>query len=48
MVAPENMLTLTDLHADLHVAWSCSLPVIIFCRTEEGVMKQSLMFVVMV
>jgi hypothetical protein len=48
MVAPEIMLALTDLPEDLHVAWSCSLPVIIFSRIKEGVLKQSLMFVVKV
>jgi hypothetical protein len=47
MVASEIMLVLTDLHEDLHVAWSSSLPVI-FCHIKEGVVKQSLMFVVMV
>jgi len=48
MVAPKIMLALTDLPDDIHVAWSCSLPVIIFWHIKEGVLKQSLMFVVKV
>jgi hypothetical protein len=48
MVAPKIMLALTDLPEDLHLAWSCSFPVIIFCHINKGVLKQSSMFVVKV